>query len=165
MTRTRLRIALLIVGVTVLTVPTAVNVLGGPPRDESGVPLRPDAREEALRDAAGGPVVDRCILEGEAWGAFPPTEAEIVSAAARGEAASVDDTYSLGPVEAVAKARGLEVRWSDGRVVYAIDPAAKLPTVVGFSRTMVGEHELWSVTFQSTVGGCDGDQVAAAPAP
>lgn len=165
MIRTRLRVALLIVGVAVLTAPTAVNVLGGPPRDESGVPLRPDAREEALRDAAGGPVVDRCILEGEAWGAFPPTEAEIVLAAARGEAAAVDDTYSLGPVDAVAKARGLEIRWSDGRVVYALDPAAKLPTVVGLSRTMVGEHELWSVTFQSTVGGCDGDQVPAAPAP
>lgn len=165
MTRTRLRIALLFAGITVLAAPTAANVLGGPPRDASGVPLRPDARDEAIRDAAGGPVLGTCILQGEAWTAFPPTEGEIVAALARGEGAAVDDTYSLGPVDTLAKARGLEIRWSDGNVVYAIDPTAKLPTVLGLSRMMVGSHELWSITYQSAVGGCDGDQVPAAPVP
>lgn len=159
------RVVLLVLGVAVLTITTALTVTGGGPRDSSGVPLRSDARSETTREAAGGSVVGVCILEGEAWSAFPPTEAAILAAQARGGAAAVDDTYSLGPVDAVAKARGLEVRWSDGATVYAIDPTAKLPTVIGFSRTVIGQHELWSVTFQSTVGGCDGDQVPAAPAP
>lgn len=165
MPRPTVRIALLVVGIAFLMVVMAVNAIGGTPRDQSGVPLRADARWETVQEAAGGSVVGVCVLEGEAWPAFPPTESDIRAASARGQAAAVDDTYSLGPVEALARERGLEIRWSDGAIVYAIDRNAKLPTVVGLSRTMVGEHELWSVTFQSTVGGCDGDQVPAAPAP
>jgi len=160
-----LRATLLLAGIGILTISSALTASGETPRDQNGVPMRVDAKAQTMTEAAGGSVIGVCAIEGQAWPPFPPTEAAVMSAKSRGSGAAVDVSYSIGPVDAVARANGLDIRWSDGRTVYAIDRAATLPTVVGLDMVVVGSTELWLTTYRLTSGACDGDQVPAAPEP
>ena len=160
-----LRALLFIAGIGILTVSTALTVSGGTPRDRHGVPMHVDAKGQTIADAVGGSVIGICAIDGEPWPPRPPTEAAIASAKSRGSGAAVDASYSIGPVDAVARAKDLDIRWSDGRTVYAIDRAAALPTIVGLDMVVVGSTELWLETYRYTSGACDGDQVPTAPEP
>jgi hypothetical protein len=155
----------LAIGVGILMVATALTVSGETRRDRNGIPMRVDAKSQTVDEAAGGSAVGVCAIDGQPWPPLPPTEAAVASAKSRGAGVAVDAAYSIGPIEALARANGLDLRWTDGRTVYAIDRTATLPTVVGLDMVVVGSTELWLETYQLTLGACDGDQVPTAPEP
>ncbi len=148
-------------GLAVVTTSGATSV------DRNGVAVASDGLQRTLEEAAGGSITGICIVSGVGWGPALPSEAAIGEAIAKGVGSWVDPAFTIGPMDAAAKTRGLDVRWSDGSGgrVFAIDGNQQLPTVVTLVATHSFEQELWLIERIDTVGACDGDQVPAASAP
>lgn len=136
------------------------------PVDRNGVAVVTDGLQRTLEEAAGDSITEVCIVSGIGWGPTSPSDDAVAKAIPRGAGSWVDPAFTLGPIDAAAKTRGLDVRWSDGsgQRVFAIDGSQRHPTVVTLVATEAAEQELWLIERIDTIGGCDGDHVPAASA-